>query len=208
MRYQYLVILKKESERTTDLLSFLLCLFSAMFFLYFAVHFQRFSSSKSLDSGFAYSIPLSSQTFYLCLVAVIIIAGLIFNLIRRRRKQVRYRSFLLLAAVGWIAVTPMPWIAAIFVILFFLEHQTKRPLEIGFDLDRIVINSLIRRRYAWTDLTNVVLKDDLLTLDFKNNKLLQKEVVDDEDEDNADEEEFNMYCRQRLSAAAAAQSPA
>ncbi|HMI61912.1 MAG TPA: hypothetical protein VK518_13420 [Puia sp.] len=206
MRYQYLVILKKESERTTDLLSFLLCFISAMCFLYFAVRFQRFSGTTG--SGVAYGINLSSQTFFLFLVAGIIIGGLIFNLVRRRRKQVRYRSFLLLAAVGWIGITPIPWIAAVFVILFFLEHQTKRPLEIGFDLDRIVINSLIRRRYAWTDLSNVVLKDGLLTLDFKNNKLLQKEVVDDEDEDDADEEEFNMYCRQRLSAAAATQSPA
>jgi hypothetical protein len=181
MRYQYLVILKKESERTTDLLSFLLCLFSALCFLYIQAR------NREIDY-----LPLFAT--------VILLGGLIFNLIRRRRRQVRYRSLLLLAAVGWIAVTPIPWIAAVFFILFFLEHQTKRPLEIGFDLDRIVINSLIRRRYAWTDLTNVVLKDGLLTLDFKNNKLFQKEVVDDEDEDNADEEEFNMYCRQRLSA--------
>ena len=201
MRYQYLVILKKESERATDLLSFFLCLFSAMSFLYFAIHFQRFSGSSG--SGFAYDITLSPQTFFLFLVPIIIIGGLLFNLLRRRHRQVRYRSLLLLSAVGWIGMTPIPWLAAVFFILFFLEHQTKRPLEIGFDLDRIVINSLIRRRYAWTDFNNVILKDGLLTLDFKNNKLLQKEVADDEDEDDADEEEFNMYCRQRLSAAAA-----
>lgn len=184
MRYQYLVILKKESERATDLLSFLLCLFSALCFLYVQAR-----------SGKIDYMPL--------LATVVIIGGLIFNLIRRRHRQVRYRSLLLLSAVGWIGMTSIPWVAAVFFILFFLEHQTKRPLEIGFDLDRIVINSLIRRRYAWTDLSNVVLKDGLLTLDFKNNKLLQKEVADDEDEDDADEEEFNMYCRQRLSAAAA-----
>ena len=201
MRYPYLVILKKESERATDLLSFFLCLFSAMSFLYFAVRFQRFSGPTG--SGFAYGITLSSQTFFAFLVPAIITGGLIFNLVRRRHRQVRYRSLLLLSAVGWIGITPIPWIAAVFIILFFLEAQTKRPLEIGFDLDRIVINSLIRRRYAWTDLSNVVLKDGLLTLDFKNNKLLQKEIADDEDEDDADEDEFNMYCRQRLSAAAA-----
>jgi hypothetical protein len=40
----------------------------------------------------------------------------------------------------------------------------------------------------------------LLTLDFKNNRILQKEVVDDEEED-ADEDEFNTYCRERLAAA-------
>jgi hypothetical protein len=202
MRYQYLVILKKESERATDLLSFFLCLFSALCFMYFAIHFQHFSGSSG--AGFAYGITLSSQTFFAFLMPAIIIGGLIFNLIRRRRRQVRYRSLLLLSAVGWIAITPIPWVSAIFFILFFLEAQTKRPLEIGFDTNQIVINSLIRRTYTWTDFSNVVLKDGLLTLDFKNNKLFQKEVADDEDEDDADEEEFNMYCRQRLSAAAAA----
>jgi len=184
MRYQYLVILKKESERATDLLSFLLCLFSALCFSYVQVR-----------SGRIDYLPL--------LATAIIIGGLIFNLVRRRHQQVRYRSLLLLSAVGWIGITTIPWIAAIFFILFFLEHQTKRPLEIGFNPNHIVINSLIRRTYAWTDLSNVVLKDGLLTLDFKNNKLLQKEVADDEDDDDADEEEFNMYCRQCLSAAAA-----
>jgi hypothetical protein len=61
-----------------------------------------------------------------------------------------------------------------------------------------VINTLFRRRYDWTDFNNVVLKDGLLTLDFKNNRLLQKEVLEDDDEDDADEDEFNDYCQTRL----------
>ena len=36
---------------------------------------------------------------------------------------------------------------------------------------------------------NVVLKDDLLTLDFKSNKLLQRETIDEEGD--AEEDEFN-----------------
>jgi phosphoribosylformylglycinamidine (FGAM) synthase PurS component len=42
-----------------------------------------------------------------------------------------------------------------------------------------------------------VLKDNLLTLDFTNNRLLQLEVEDDE-ESEADEEEFNEYCQKQL----------
>jgi hypothetical protein len=37
-----------------------------------------------------------------------------------------------------------------------------------------------------------------LTLDFKNNTIFQKEVLDD-DEPDADEDEFNKYCREQLS---------
>jgi len=48
----------------------------------------------------------------------------------------------------------------------FPEYQTKRPLEIGFDSDRVVINTLIRRQYDWSAFSNIVLRDGLLTMDF------------------------------------------
>ena len=183
MRYQYVVILKKNSERATDVLSVLLCLFSALNFLYIQTRARQVN-------------------YILLLVALVILAGLVINLVTSRRKKapVRYRYWLLIAAVGWIGLTTMPWMAAFFFLLAFLEYQTKRPLEIGFDRDRVVINSLVKKRFAWEDFNNVVLKDGLLTLDFRNNKLLQKEVADDDDEEDADEEEFNMYCRERLAA--------
>ena len=32
------------------------------------------------------------------------------------------------------------------------------------------------KKYQWDQFSNVVLKDNILTLDFKNNKLLQAEI--------------------------------
>jgi hypothetical protein len=181
MRYQYVVILRKNSERTTDLLSILLCLVSALEFLYLSFH-----------TGHLEYIPL--------IMAVVLLIGLAINLVMARRSgvRVRYRHWLLLAAVGWIGATPIPWVGALFFLLAFLEYQTKRPLEIGFHDDRVVINTLIKQRFDWSVFNNVILKDGLLTLDFKNNRLIQKEVADDDDEDDADEEEFNTFCRGRL----------
>ena len=57
-------------------------------------------------------------------------------------------------------------------------------------------NTLIKKKYSWKDIDNVVLKDGLLTIDFKNNKLFQKEI-DGEDKE-ADEEEFNNWVRGKL----------
>jgi hypothetical protein len=184
MRYQYVVILKKDGERATDLLSTLLCFLSALIFLY-----VQFSGSRI--------------GYFLCGAAVLILLGLAWNIIVRRksRERVRYRYLLLLAALGWLAMPFLPWLGVFFLLLSFLEYQTKRPLEIGFDQDRVVINSLIRQRHDWSVFNNIVLKDGLLTLDFKSNRLMQKEVADDEEEDDADEEEFNAYCRGRLTAA-------
>ncbi|MGC5098563.1 hypothetical protein ACPXA0_26545, partial [Escherichia coli] len=60
-----------------------------------------------------------------------------------------------------------------------LERFVKFPEEIAFDKEEIVINSFPKKRYTWNELNNVVLKDGLLTIDFKNNKMLQR-LVDSE----------------------------
>ncbi|HEY4062199.1 MAG TPA: hypothetical protein VGM30_09880 [Puia sp.] len=193
MRYQYVVILKKDSERTIDFLSLLLCFISILAFIY--------SAGNTL---FVQKIH-NARTYSTFIFVAILFIGLLVNLItwRRTGHRLRYRYLLLAAAVGWFALTNWPWMAAVFPLLAFLEHQTRRPMEVGFHYDRVVINTLVKERHAWREFNNIVLKDGLLTLDFKNNRLFQKEVVDDDDEDNADEEEFNAFCRDRLQAVTA-----
>ena len=201
MRYRYVVILKKDSKRVTDALSILLILASAIAFSISGLHdIHTIHFAGVVGSGRASGAPTAS--WYALAAAVILLAGLVINLILGRggATKIRYRYWLLIAAVGWIGLTSIPWIGAIFFLLAFLEYQTKRPLEIGFDQDQVVINSLIRRQFEWTAFNNIILRDGLLTLDFKNNRLIQKEVADDEEEDDADEEEFNAFCRDRLAA--------
>jgi hypothetical protein len=186
MRYQYVVILKKTGQRATDLLSILLCLFSALSFFYFSFR------GRAID--------------YLTLVVgAVLLLGLVFILLSRRRfdaGKIRFRYLFLLAAAGWMFLSSAPWVGAFFFLLTFLEYQTKRPLEIGFDNDRIVINTLIKQQFDWSAFNNVILKDGLLTLDFKSNRLIQREITEDDEDDDADEEEFNAYCRTRLTAVA------
>jgi hypothetical protein len=51
------------------------------------------------------------------------------------------------------------------------------------------------RIVEWGQLTNVIKRDDLLTLDFKNNKLMQVQIINSND---VPENEFNQFCRQQL----------
>jgi hypothetical protein len=182
MKYKYVVILKQGNHRAIDILSILLCVSSSAVFIHAA-----------LKTGL-----VRDYIFYA--LAAILVAGLIYNAFVRRRqpKPVSYRFLLGFAAVGWMAMPYLEWIGLIFAFLILLESQAKRAIEIGFDLDSIVINTLFKRRILWSDLQNAVLRDGLLTLDFKNNRLIQREIADDDDEDDADEEEFNAFCRERL----------
>jgi hypothetical protein len=103
----------------------------------------------------------------------------------------------LIAALVWMKMPYFQWLVFVFIILALLEYQAKYAIEIGFADNEIVFNSLFKKRYNWSAFSNIVLKDGLLTLDFTNNRILQREIEDDE-EDDADEDEFNEYCRRQL----------
>jgi hypothetical protein len=187
MRCEYVVILKRHSDRAIDLVSILLCSFSALNFLYAQARAARIN-------------------YFLVLAALLILGGIIHNILDSRKNKreartqvVRYKYWLLIAAVGWIGMPYLSWLSVLFILLTFLEYQAKYPFEIGVSGDLVVINTLIRQKYDWSVFNNIVLKDGLLTLDFKNNRLIQKEVLDDDDWD-ADEDEFNDYCLGRLRA--------
>lgn len=179
MRFEYVVILKKDQEKYINGISLSLCSMSAAAFLF-----------QQINSG--------NFNIYFSVAFVIVLAGIAYNfLASKSKKQVFYKSSLLLAGIFWIGMPYLKWLSVFFFLLAFLEYQAKYPLEVGFSHDNVVINTLFKKKYSWSDFNNIVLKDDLLTLDFKNNKLFQKEVLED-DEPDADEDEFNEYCRRQL----------
>jgi hypothetical protein len=49
---------------------------------------------------------------------------------------------------------------------------------------------------TWQELNNVVLKDGLLTVDLKNNRIIQTEILNSQGDPS--EAEFNEFCRQRM----------
>jgi len=187
MVYQYVVSLKNRQTQYIDLIGLLLGVISVLFFVR--------------------EIVISSQVPVAYLVgAVAVAAVLIWNVVQSsRKKKVYYSRALLIAALVWMKMPFFQWLTFVFIILALLEYQVKYALEIGFSDHEIVINSLFKKRYQWSQFDNIVLKDGLLTLDFTNNRVLQREVEDEEDDD-ADEDEFNEYCRKQLNKVIAAQA--
>lgn len=179
MIYDYVVTLKNERARYINAISVLLAFVSAIVFLN-----QLFRSDR-VNLIFIASFLL-------------IAGGLLLNWYAsvKKGKKVFYSRILLIAGVTWFAMPSMAWIGIPILLLALLEKQAKFHLEIGFSNERIVFNTLFKRKFLWTDFTNIVLKDNMLTLDFKNNRLIQKETIDDDSD--ADEDEFNEYCRRKI----------
>jgi hypothetical protein len=116
-----------------------------------------------------------------------------------RQRTTRFLPAFLVAGIGFALLEPHSIMAIPFLLLAWLEKQALAAQEIGFDEQEIVINGIWPKKIPWTELGNVVLKDGLLTLDFKNNKIIQKETDDlGDDEYDGDEDEFNYFCSAQL----------
>ena len=175
--YQFIIELKRPSYKSINWISQLMLLLSLAAFSF--VFFQGLVQPKIIFS------------------IVGIIAWWTFCFWQSKNgKIVYYRIGLLFACLGWFFIQNGNCIALIFLIAAILEKQAKFPQEIAFDNDEIVFNTFPKKKYNWTDFNNIIIKDGIITIDFKNNKLLQKEIQSGANAQ--DEQDFNEFCNSRL----------
>ena len=87
-------------------------------------------------------------------------------------------------------------IAGVLVLLMIYLKRRENGELIIVSISNVILPGLTRQRIVeWNELSNVIKRDDLLTLDFKNNKLMQVQILD---ADDVSEDEFNQFCRQQL----------
>jgi len=86
-------------------------------------------------------------------------------------------------------------IAGVLVLfMIYLRRKENGELIIVSESNVILPALTGHRIIEWSQLTNVIKRDDLLTLDFKNNRLMQVQIINDD----VPESEFNQFCRQQL----------
>jgi hypothetical protein len=81
-------------------------------------------------------------------------------------------------------------------ILLFLYLISKRNLFVIISEQNITYPSFPVKKIRWDALHNVILKDGLLTIDAKTNKIYQ--LLIDEHLNPVNESEFNEFCKQQL----------
>ena len=90
------------------------------------------------------------------------------------------------------------WMALCVIIVATLYTISLRNLIVYVNPDQIIYPSFPKKILNWNDLNNIILKDGLLTIDFKNNKLAQAEVIKGDKDNALNEQEFNDFCRNHL----------
>ncbi|MCW3086681.1 MAG: hypothetical protein JWQ78_67 [Sediminibacterium sp.] len=177
--YDYIIVCKRPDFKLVDGISQL------MLFLALIV----FTSSLSATSG--------AEPVILYILIACIMGWWVYMYYRQKRGQpVFFRIALLAGAIGWALQPGWRFIGVVYFLAAVLEKQVKFPLEIAFDAEGLVVNSLPKKQYTWSEVTNVVMKDGIVTIDLRNNKLIQKELEDDTSAGT--EQEFNEFCKNRL----------
>ncbi|MBI3138663.1 MAG: hypothetical protein HYZ15_08775 [Sphingobacteriales bacterium] len=179
--YRFRFLLKNEKLKQYHRIAFLLILINLLLFIYLAV------------STGAKDIRISSL-----ITAALLISTLSIDYFLEKKKKNEDSPYKLLAeylvAMAWWKLG-YGWLALLFFLLAMLYLGAKRKLQVHVFTEYISYPSLPEKKIKWQELNAVILRDGLLTIDFKNNKLIQQTI----DENSlVDEQEFNDYCRGQI----------
>lgn len=171
------LILKNKKVRSYRLLGFVILLLNTALLLYFLWS------------------PLKRSAAFLSLAILAIYFVMQWNYTRKGKQSFFFNEFIFfILGICWINLENYYAVAINFVIgvLFYLAVQR---LSVFISGKGVTINFFPKKEYGWDQFSNVILKDGLLTLDFKNNKLFQGEI---EDEKAINENEFNSFANIEL----------
>jgi len=179
----YVFVLKNEKTNNHFLINLIL-----VFFNFMAFAFLLINDEKRIGQNLALLFAIVISGFYLFLVVINII-------LKKITPEIYHRVVFWLCATVWIK-EGFWWLSILIFIFVLFEILSHRKLIIIVTDNKIILPSLFQKQVKWEDLNNFILKDELLTLDFKNNKLLQHLIQNEEEK--VDEKEFNDFCKSRL----------
>ena len=186
MVYDYLITLKKRDYRIADQVSQIMYFFSLITFAYYYYYHPK------------------SGKIYLFIIAGILLSWIYSIIIKRRKGEALFRLGLFVSAVGWIfGPQRNVWMAILYAVAGLIERQVKFPAEIGFSEAEISFNTLPRKMLQWSEIKNVIIKEGIITIDQKNNKLTQQEIEGYVTKNI--EKEFNDFANRCIAAANASQ---
>jgi hypothetical protein len=145
-------------------------------------------------AGVAALVVTKNSNYWINIVAAaILFLAAIFIEILLEKLTFKKKLFLPIACIVLFIATGSILFAFILFLVGILASFFTTSYHIHFTLDHVSIeNGLFRSSYQWNEFSNILVKDELITLDFKNNRLLQ--LMLDVAISPVNEIEFNDFC--------------
>lgn len=154
-----------------------------------------------LSLGYFYLNEQGSGTKIIFIIAIVFNGfSLTYFLVNIRRIvfHLSLQVAFIVLAIFWILIGNYLFFIFLFAFAIIVKYAGKE-LKVVFKKDHIEYPSFPVNYIEWKELSNVVLKDRVLTIDLKNNKLIQH-VLSNEPRNFIDQEVFNRFCIEQLKA--------
>ncbi|TAL47462.1 MAG: hypothetical protein EPN92_04820 [Chitinophagaceae bacterium] len=180
---KYTLFLKNEKSKSYRIISQLIIFFNLLGFIFLL------SSSQETIKG------------NLWIILSIIVTGLytffiVVEWISKKALNNFWHRFIFgYCAIAWL-IEGYWWLSAVLIVFVILDVLAHKKLLVEISDKQITLPSIIKQKVEWSELSNVILKDGLLTIDFKNNKLFQHLILNPDPD--IDENKFNEFCKSRL----------
>ena len=143
--------------------------------------------------GFVFFKTTSTESFLSIFLLIINAVPWCYYLLNKKHiKSPIVETTLIVSAFMWLYLGNL-WMGLfllVFVVIGFFAN--KNPI-IHFSQEGITYPSFPPKKYTWAEITQIVWKDDVLTIDLKNNKLLQFNIEKDF-ATGFDFVAFNVWC--------------
>ena len=174
---QFELILKNEKEVSYKRISILLLVLNLVGIL-FIIYLKVFKNWGAL-----------------IIAAIAVFAAFSSLYFRNKNEKAILTGAFFLLSFAWIVAGY--WVVGLLNFLFMILHiaALQKPI-VSVSESQVIYPSFPRKKIDWQELSNLILKDGLLTIDFKNNRIIQQHIADIST--TIDEKEFNDFCSQQL----------
>jgi hypothetical protein len=180
---KYSVILPNEKIGTYKILTLIIAVINIVGFVYVETRVNEESSFHILSAA-GVSMVATPLTLYL------------FYKKGRETKLIQMVISFFMASIFWMLIGF--YLIGFLLFTFALTGMLAlRKLNVEFDKRLISYPSFPRKKIEWNEISNLILKDNILTIDLKNNKLIQHTIKENENKD-LDETAFNIFIQQQL----------
>ncbi len=180
---KYSFILKNDKTKNYRLISQLLVLFNLLGFIFLLIN-----SEIRIARNFI-------LLFALLITAVYTFFTVMEWLSKKPLPDFWHRSIFAICALVWMK-EGFWWLSVMLLLFILLDFIAHKKLVVHVTNKTIVVPYMFQKEVSWNEVNNVILKDGLLTIDFKNNRLFQHIILNSEED--ISEKEFNEFCNQQL----------
>jgi hypothetical protein len=132
----------------------------------------------------------SQQWVYIAAIFILIVA--IYHFIAKKKKQWLFIFAAVVICISWIKFN-YTGIGLVMLILLSITERIAKDFQLIINQQNLILKTGFNRKFQWTDIQHIIFKEGILTIDFKNNQLLQLTI-----DNKINETEFNQFCEQQL----------